>query len=60
MSYTIRGGKVVKVDVVNSTIRGIDRKVQRALMSSIEAATQEYVCPGDFTDVRQEFQFNIN
>jgi len=61
VSYTIQGGKVTKMDIVRSSIRGTnDRKVQRAIMNAIEAATQEYVCPGDFTNIQQEFVFNIN
>jgi protein TonB len=60
VSYTIQGGKVTKMDVIRSSIRPNDRKVQRLLLAAIEAATQEYVCPGDFTNIQQEFVFNIN
>ena len=61
MSYTIQGGKVIKMDVVKQSYTpNVDRKVKRAIMASIEAAVAEYVCPGDFADVPQEFSFKIN
>lgn len=58
--YTIQGGKVTKMDVVRYSFPGVsDRKVQRALIASIEEAAGQYVCPGDHADVQQEFVFNI-
>ena len=61
MSYTIQGGKVTKMDVVKQSYTpSVDRKVKRTIIASIEAAVAEYVCPGDFADVPQEFTFKIN
>ncbi len=61
VSYTIQGGKITKMDVVKQTfVPNVDRKVKRAVIAAIEAAVAEYLCPGDFTDVPQEFSFKIN
>jgi hypothetical protein len=60
-SYTIQGGKVTKIDYVKqSFVPNVDRRVKRAILAAIEAAVAEYVCPGDHTDVPQEFSFKIN
>ena len=61
VSYTIQGGKVTKVDVTKQTYStNVDRKVKRAIIATIEAAASEYICPGDHTDVAQEFSFKIS
>lgn len=55
VSYVIQGGKVTKVDVVRVVPAGIDRRVRRGILNAIEAAAAEYVCPGDFSNILQEF-----
>jgi periplasmic protein TonB len=60
VSYTIQGGKVTNVDLVRYTFPGVsDRKVQRAIVASIDAAAREYVCNGDHVNVQQEFAFTF-
>ena len=60
VSYTIRSGKIVKVDVVSQSFRGTtDRRFQRALISAIEEAAAQYTCSGDHTNITQPFNFNI-
>jgi protein TonB len=61
VSYTIQGGKITKMDVLKqSYVPNVDRRIKRALLAAIESAVAEYVCPGDFTDIPQEFSFKIN
>jgi protein TonB len=58
-TIAVRGGKVVSVQVSN--IKGTsDRRAQRALAESVETAMRQYVCPGDWPALTQEFLFNIN
>jgi protein TonB len=58
-TIAVKSGVVVSVEVTN--IRGIsDRRAQRALAQAVETAMREYVCPGDWPALTQEFTFNIN
>lgn len=58
--YTIQGGKVTKVDLARYSFPGVtDRRIQRSLVSAIEAAAAQYVCPGDHSNVAQDFVFDI-
>jgi protein TonB len=60
VSYTIQAGKVTKIDVIRYAFPGAtDRRIQRTLVSAIEAAAAQYVCNGDHVGVQQEFVFNF-
>ncbi|MDG0852349.1 energy transducer TonB [Roseateles puraquae] len=55
---TVKAGRVTAVEIT-SLRGGVDRKAQRALVQSIEAALRDtYECPGDHV-FEQEFQFKI-
>ncbi|MEO8153057.1 MAG: energy transducer TonB [Rhizobacter sp.] len=57
-TVAVKGGQVTSVEVSN--IRGTtDRRAQRALAAAVETALREYVCPGDWPALTQEFVFNI-
>lgn len=57
---TVKNGRVVGIEVTNSTMRGgTDRKAQRALIGAIESAMAEYVCTGNDIQIQQEFVFRI-
>ena len=58
---TVKNGKVVAIEVLSSQMRGgNDRRTQRALISSIEAAMSGYECPGAEFQIQQEFVFKID
>jgi protein TonB len=57
-TIAVKGGQVTSVEVSN--IRGTtDRRAQRALVAAVDSAMREYVCPGDWPALTQEFVFNI-
>ncbi len=58
---TLKGGRVVQVDVERNTLRGVaDRRAMRGFISAIESAMKDgYVCAGDAVQIRQEFFFDI-
>lgn len=58
VTATVKAGRVASIEVV--PLRGgVDRKAQRALISSIETTLRDtYECPGDHV-FEQEFQFRI-
>jgi protein TonB len=62
VSLTIQGGKVTKMTVVRETYSpsSIDRKLKRAIVSSIQAAVDQYECVGDHADIQASFGFTIN
>lgn len=58
---TLKGGRVVQVDVERNTLKGVgDRRTLRAFVSAVETAMKDgYVCDGDNVQIRQEFYFDI-
>ena len=58
---TLKGGRVVQVDIERNTLRGVpDRRIMRQFISAIESTMKEgYACAGDNVQIRQEFFFDI-
>jgi protein TonB len=59
-TITVRGNKVVGVDVATARGGGIDRKSERAIKNAITQTVQStYVCNGENVVFQQEFAFRI-
>ena len=59
-TITVRGNKVVSVDVATTRGGGMDRKAERAMKNAITQTVQStYVCNGENVVFQQEFAFRM-